>query len=485
MFSATPLKEEVVPKKYLVSFILITFCFALWGAANNMTDLLVTVFKQVKGMSALEASLIQTAFYGAYFCAPIPAALIIHKFGYKIGAVSGLLLYALGAFLCFPASLTDSFSFFLFAFYIFAGGCAIVETSVAPYILSMGPPETATQRINLAQAFNPVGSICGIFLGKFIILSHLTQPEIMRNLAPEEKVVAQANDLSLVVQAYAVVGIIGLLLGLIILFKKLPKVNQNRITPNIKGSLKRLIKNSNYKFAVLAQFFYVGAQIGVWTFVVPYVMEAQIGYAQVDSAWWFYLASLLIFLLSRFVCTILMNYICPEKLLARCSALAALFSLGAILGSGWLGVICVVLISACMSLMFPTIYGLGLQGTGEDKKVGGSGIIMAIVGGAILVPMQGFMTDGKLPEGDFFLNVLLRNIFTPLQSILEQLSFNYSTANSYLLPLICFAIVGAYGRYAYNHQQKLQQKTQATKQSPVENTSPAMPVNDQIKMEIL
>ena len=449
------MNEQVVPKKYVVSFILITFCFALWGAANNMTDLLVTVFKQVKGMSALEASLIQTAFYGAYFCAPIPAALLIFKYGYKVGAVSGLFLYALGAFLCFPASQADSFSFFLFAFYVFAGGCAIVETSVAPYILSMGPAETATQRINLAQSFNPVGSICGIFLGKIVILAHLTQPEVMQLLAPVDKVVAQANDLSLVVQAYAIVGVIGLIVGLTLLFKKLPNVEQKQLSPSIYQALKRLAKNGNYKFSVVAQFFYVGAQIGVWTFVVPFVMEAQIGFELADSAWWFYLTSLVLFLLSRFVFTFLMNYIRPEKLLTLCAYVAGIFSLGAILGSGWLSVSCVVLISGCMSLMFPTIYGLGLQGTGEDKKVGGSGIIMAIVGGALLVPMQGFMTDGKLPEGDFFLNVMLRNLFTPLQSLLDQLSFNYSTANSYLLPVICFAVVGAYGRYAHK-QQKLQ-----------------------------
>ena len=457
MSSITTIKKEVVPKKYLLSFVLITFCFALWGAANNMTDLLVTVFKQVKGMSALEASLIQTAFYGAYFCAPIPAALLIFKYGYKVGAVAGLFLYALGAFLCFPASQADSFSFFLFAFYVFAGGCAIVETSVAPYILSMGPAETATQRINLAQAFNPVGSICGIFLGKIVILAHLTLPDVMQTLTPAEKVVAQANDLSLVVQAYAIVGVIGLLVGLTILFKKLPSVEQklqNQEMPSIRSAVKRLVKNNNYKFSVVAQFFYVGAQIGVWTFVVPYVMEAHIGFDQADSAWWFYLASLLLFLASRFVCTALMNYIRPEKLLTICSCLAGVFSIGAIFGAGWLGVISVVLVSACMSLMFPTIYGLGLQGTGEDKKVGGSGIIMAIVGGALLVPMQGFMTDGKLPEGDFFLNVILRNMFSPLQSLLEQFNFSYSTANSYILPLICFAVVGAYGRYAYKKYQK-------------------------------
>jgi fucose permease len=195
-------------------------------------------------------------------------------------------------------------------------------------------------------------------------------------------------------------------------------------------------------------------------------MEAQIGFDIADSAWWFYLASLVLFLLSRFVFTFLMNYIRPEKLLTICAYLAGIFSLGAILGSGWLSVICVVLISGCMSLMFPTIYGLGLQGTGEDKKVGGSGIIMAIVGGALLVPMQGFMTDGKLPEGDFFLNVILRNLFTPLQSLLDQLSFNYSTANSYLLPLICFAVVGAYGRYAYK-----QQKSQVNNSKPTDGAS--------------
>ncbi|NQZ56790.1 MAG: L-fucose:H+ symporter permease [Lentisphaeraceae bacterium] len=448
--------KEVVPKKLMFSFALITLCFALWGAANNMTDLLVTVFRQVKGMSALEASLIQTAFYGAYFCAPIPAALIIKKFGYKQGAVCGLLLYATGAFLCLPASQVDSFSFFLFAFYVFAGGCAIVETSVAPYILSMGPKETATQRINLAQAFNPVGSVSGILLGKFVILANLTPKATFDSLEGAEKIAAQNHDLSFVVQAYMIIGIIGLVVALMILFKKLPNVEHSDDVHHVKvsTSIKRLLANKNYLCSVVAQFCLVGAQIGVWTYVVPYVMDAKVGYDDAASAWWFYFISLCAFLLMRFVCTLLMKFIDPARLLSFFAILAGVFTLGTIYGSGWLGVISVVGISACMSLMFPTIYGLGLTGTGDDKKVGGSGIIMAIVGGAILVPMQGFMNDGQLPQGDFILNVILRNLFSPLKSLLDSLGFHYSVANSYSMPLICFAVIAIYGFIAHKQEEK-------------------------------
>jgi FHS family L-fucose permease-like MFS transporter len=448
-------KKVIVPKEMILSFALLTFCFALWGAANNMTDLLVTVFKQVKGMSTLEASLIQTAFYGAYFCAPIPAAFIIKRFSYKSGAVAGLFLYAIGAFLCYPASLEDSFSFFLLAFYVFAGGCAIIETSVTPYILGMGPKETATQRVNLAQAFNPVGSISGIMLGKFVILSHLTAPKVMDTLVGPDKLEAQQHDLALVVKAYMMVGVLGLLAGLVIWIKKSPKVVDEISHGSSKASILRLVKNKNYVFAVVAQFFYVSAQIGTWTFVVPYVMQSEIGFDLADDAWWFYFYSILIFLFMRFVCTYIMNFFAPSRLLSLFASIGFLSCLGCIFFTGWIGVLSILMISASMSLMFPTIYGLGLMGTGEDKKIGGSGIIMAIVGGAILVPLQGFMSDGKFPEGDFILNVALRQIFTPIKMIFDSIGFNYSIQTSYYMPLVCFVVIMLFGLTARNKEKEL------------------------------
>ena len=445
--------KEIVPKKLIIPFALVTLCFALWGAANNMTDLLITVFKQVKGFSALEASLIQTAFYGAYFFAPIAAAFIISKLSYKSGAVIGLLLYACGPFLCYPASQMDSFTFFLCAFYVFAGGCAIVETSVAPFVLSMGPRETATQRINLAQAFNPVGSISGILLGKYVILSNLTPAAEMSQLAGSAKTVAQAHDLSFVVKAYAIVGVIGLIVGIVILIKKFPNIDSEEEHVPIGGAIKRLAKNKNYLSAVVAQFFYVGAQIGVWTFVVDYIKSANIGFNESSEAWWFYFGSIVAFLLARFICAALMKFFDPARLLSTFSVFACIFTVGVIFAPPMIGAVCIILVSACMSLMFPTIYSLGLLSTGDDKKIGGSGIIMAIVGGAILVPMQGFMNDGKLPSGDFILNVILRNLFTPMKQALDYLNFEYSTAHSYLMPLICFIVVAIYGFIAHKKEE--------------------------------
>ncbi|WDE97567.1 L-fucose:H+ symporter permease [Lentisphaera profundi] len=445
--------KKVVPKNLIISFALITTCFALWGAANNMTDLLVTVFKQVKGMSSLQASIIQTVFYGAYFLAPIPAALIIKKCGYKTGGIVGLSLYALGAFLCYPASQADSFSFFLTAFYVFAFGCAMIETSVAPFILSMGPKETATQRINLAQSFNPVGSLGGICLGKFVILKHLTSSEEMAILEGAEKAAAQSHDLGLVVNAYAIVGVIALIVAAAIAFKKFPVIAEEQNHSSVKASIGRLVKNKNYMFSVMAQFFYVAAQIGIWTFIVPYVMASGAGYDNSNDAANFYIYSLFAFVFMRFVYTGLMKFIDPARLLSVAMVLSCLFTLLTIHSSGMLGVISVVMISATMSLGFPTIYGLGLMGLeGDDKKIGGSGIIMAIVGGAILVPLQGFMNDGKLPTGDFILDRVLNTLFSPIKSVFDAIGFEYSPANSYYMPLFCFVIIAIYGFMAHKKE---------------------------------
>ena len=420
-----------------------------------MTDLLVTVFKQVKGMSSLQASIIQTVFYGAYFLAPIPAALIIKKFGYKVGGVTGLLLYAAGAFLCYPASQADSFSFFLTAFYVFAFGCAMIETSVAPFILSMGPKETATQRINLAQSFNPVGLLAGIFLGKLVILKHLTPKAEMAALEGDPLAEAQSHDLGLVVTAYAIVGIVALVIAVAIVLKKFPTISEEQNHSSVGASIGRLLKNKNYLFSVVAQFFYVAAQIGIWTFIVPYVMASGAGYDNSNDAANFYIYSLFCFVFMRFVYTGLMKFIDPARLLTAAMVVTCIFTLLTINSAGMLGVISVVMISATMSLGFPTIYGLGLTGLeGDDKKIGGSGIIMAIVGGAILVPLQGFMNDGELPTGAFILDKILNTLFTPVKAVFDSIGFEYSAANSYYMPLVCFVIIAIYGVVAHQKEEE-------------------------------
>jgi MFS transporter, FHS family, L-fucose permease len=471
-----------------VAFALLVVPFALWGAANNMTDMLVPAFQKVMSMSQTQSSLIQFSFYGAYFCMALPAAFLIKKFSYKTGVVSGLFVYAAGAALCYPASQGIDFNFFLFAFYVFAAGCATLETCVAPYVISMGPDESATQRINLAQSFNPVGSICGLLIGKFVILRGLNPAtEAERAVMETEKLAAiQGQELGNVVNAYMLVGLVSLLLGVVILVKKFPKGGEVEDDHNPEHSFvptfKRLIKNKNYVMSVIAQFFYVGCQIGVWTYTIAYLktnnkegldraVEAALALGEKatveDIASNYMIYGLILFTASRFLCTFLMKFIDPARLLTIIAGLAAVLCTIVIWGGGAFGGYALVAISGCMSLCFPTIYGLGLTGLDDnDRKLGGSGIIMSIVGGAILVPIQGFLIDGKVPPmevlvngemvpNDFFVTVFLRELMTPIQSVLNSMDFTYGVNNCYLMPLASFILVAIYGVIAHNKEEEV------------------------------
>lgn len=414
----------IIDKGLLIPFILITACFALWGAANNMTDLLVPAFQKVLSMSQFESSFIQSAFYGAYFCMALPAAILIQKYSYKKGVLIGLSIYALGAALCFPASQAMSFYFFLFAFYVFAAGCAILETVAAPYILSMGPEATATQRINLAQAFNPIGVLLGVYLGKEVILKGLNSASESERgaMAAEELAKIQGMELSNVVTAYIVVGLVSLFLATLIFFKRFPDGKSSDKFGSLGESFKRLRKNSNWKFAVVAQFFYVGCQVGVWTYAVKYIMVNLTGENTEAEAAQFVFYGLCVYTSFRFLCTFLMTYISPARLLSLMATLAICFVSTAIFVGGEIGTYALLASFSCMSLMFPTIYGLGLTGVGEDRKLGGSFIIMAILGGAVIVPFQGW--------------------------IIDQTNVN----TSYLIPLTCFAIVLVYSLFAHKKE---------------------------------
>ncbi len=417
---------NIIDKGLLMPFILITACFALWGAANNMTDLLVPSFQKVLSMSQAQSSLVQMAFYGAYFLMALPAAFLIQKYSYKTGVVIGLFIYALGAALCYPASIAMSFNFFLLAFYVFAAGCAILETVAAPYILTMGPAATATRRINLAQSFNPVGSICGLFLGKLIILDGLNSADATARSAMSVDALAhiQNQELANVVTAYLIVGVISFILGAIILTKKFPKAKSTEKMDGLGASFSRLIKNKNWLFAIVAQFFFVGCQIGVWTYTVKYILVNNPEITTESAASDYMILGLVLFIASRFICTALMKVVAPARLLSVIAFIAIVLTCVVIFAGGTLGCFALVAISACMSLMFPTIYGLGLTGVGEDRKLGGSGIIMAIVGGAILVPLQGLLVDAT------------------------------SVNLSYLMPLLSFIVVCIYGLVAHKKEQE-------------------------------
>ena len=394
--------SKIIEKKYLLPFCLVTSLFLLWGLANNMTDTLLAAFKRIMNMSDAQTSLIQFAFYGSYFCFAFPAALFIQKYSYKAGVILGLSLYAAGAFLFLPAAKTASYLFYLIAIYILAGGCSILETTANPYILSMGTPETATRRLNIAQAFNPMGSIIGIVLSHFFIL--------------------QEVSLYSVSGTYAGIGAVLVIILAVMLTARMPEGRDVAESRSVKATFGRLFQNKRYTFGVIAQFFYVGAQIGVWSFTIRIAMQ-ELGITEADGST-IYLCTIIGFCASRFIYTWLMKYIRPGKLLlfgAVMSTICALCVLFAA-GTGWFLIIVLGLVSVFMSLMFPTIYGLALEeiSTGanpDDTKLGASGLIMAILGGALMTPVQGIVSDHS-------------TIYT-----------------SYLVPTLCFVVVALYAFY--------------------------------------
>jgi FHS family L-fucose permease-like MFS transporter len=408
--------KSIIPKGILWPFILLTSCFAWWGLANNMTDTLLAAFKKIMSMSDFQTSWIQIAFYGSYFCLALPAALFIKKFTYKSGVLLGLGLLIAGSLLFYPASLTMNYSFFLVALYVLAGGLSILETSANPYIISMGPEETATRRLNLSQSFNPVGSIVGVLLSKFFILSHLNSADASDRSAMtvDQLKEIQSAELSAVMGPYVAVAFILVLIWILIAVnKKMPHTLDSKDSVDFLPTVKRLFNNKKYVWGVVAQFFYVGAQIGVWSFTIRYVMQ-ELHLNEADSSS-YYLAALILFTAFRFICTGLMKFISPHKLLFILSLAAVLCTFIVIVSGGYVGVIALVLISACMSLMFPTIFGLAVTGLGEDTKIGGSGLIMAILGGAVLTAIQGQVSDAT-----------------------------GSINMAYIVPLVCFAVIALY-----------------------------------------
>jgi len=395
---------RLVSRANLLPFILITSLFFLWGLANNMTDTLLAAFKRIMSMSDTRTSLIQVACYGlGYFIFALPAAVFIKKYSYKSGVLLGLGLYLAGCLLFYPASLTGNYFHFLGALWILFGGLSVLETSANPYIIAMGSEETGTRRLNLAQSFNPLGSISGVIISQLFILSELNLAGEAERLAmsTEELNMIKAGELNAVTTTYISIGVILLVLWLLIFITRMPGGSDRSSNVDLKASLKRLLHNRNYVMGIIAQFFYVGAQIGVWSFTIRYAMSAlnleniQLaeGKTPEQVAAGYYVAALVLFAFSRFVFTFLMRYIKPIRLLIFASFMAIISTLVVIFGDGMTGVIALVIISMFMSLMFPTIFGIGVSGLGEDRKIGGAGHIMAIVGGAIITAVQGQVSD--------------------------------------------------------------------------------------------
>ena len=409
-------------KKYLVPFILVTFCFALWGFANDVTNPMVKAFSKIFRMSVTDGSLVQVAFYGGYFAMAFPAAIFIRKYSYKAGVLMGLGLYATGALLFFPSKAIGIYGCFLIAYFIMTCGLSFLETSCNPYILSMGEPETATRRLNLAQCFNPCGSIIGMFVAMNFIqakLNPLSSDE--RALLSDADFEAVKNaDLDVLISPYLAIGAVIVVMFLIILFTKMPKNADQSHDIHIMTTLRRLVTLKRYREGVIAQFFYVGAQIMCWTFIIQYGTRVFMAEGMEEQAaevlsQRFNIYAMLFFICSRFIATWLMRWISPARLLTIFGILAMVFTTGVILFHDRTGVYCLVCVSGCMSLMFPTIYGIALDGLGDDAKFGAAGLIMAILGGSVLPPLQAMFIDAGM------------------------------TNFSFILPFVCFLVVTIYG----------------------------------------
>lgn len=426
------MKESIVSKdgvSYLGPFILITACFALWGFANDITNPMVKAFSKIFRMSVTDGTLVQVAFYGGYFAMAFPAAMFIRKYTYKAGVLLGLGLYALGALSFFPAKLTGDYHPFLLAYFIMTCGLSFLETSCNPYILSMGTEETATRRLNLAQAFNPIGSLMGMYVAMNFIQNKLHPMDTAERaqLSQAEFEAVRDSDLSVLIAPYLVIGVVIFIMLLVIRATRMPRNADQYTSIDFIPTLKRIFTLKRYRYGVLTQFFYVGAQIMCWTFVIQYGthlftsqgMEEQA--AEVLSQK-YNIVAMIIFCVSRFICTFILRYVKPGKLLMVLAVVALILTGGVIfcVESIW-GMYCLVGVSACMSLMFPTIYGIALKGMGDDAKFGAAGLIMAILGGSVLPPLQASIIDCKTLFGMPAVNV------------------------SFILPFICFVVIVIYG----------------------------------------
>lgn len=453
---STEVKTPILAKEYILPFIMVAALFPLWGFANDITNPLVKAFKDIFLISNAQSSMVQFAFYLGYGIMAIPAAIFIRRFSYKSGILLGLALYAIGAILFLPASMTAEFNYFLLALCVITCGLALLETTANPYVLSMGSPETSTQRLNLAQAFNPIGSLGGMFVASNYILSELkveefraaeklahpeyadmlpavvdgklTQALVDFSVAePVAHQAMQAADLITVRGPYIAIASVVALLFVFFLFRKLPDTithDEPLTTKVLKQTFVRLISNARYREGVIAQAFYVGAQIMSWTFIIHYGMTS-VGLSAAEAQQYNMIA-MGIFLASRFICTLILGLIRPGQLLLVLALGGILLSFGTIFIGGITGLYCLIATSACMSLMFPTIYGIALKDTGNDASLASAGLVMAIVGGALMPPLQGSMIDGQ---------ALIAGIPT--------------VQTSFVLPLICFIVIAIYGYRAH------------------------------------
>ena len=413
---------------YVLPFILITTCFALWGFANDITNPMVKAFSKIFRMSVTQGSLVQVAFYGGYFCMALPAAMFIRKFSYKAGVLVGLGLYALGALLFLPAKSVGVYGFFLIAYFIMTCGLSFLETSCNPYILSMGSEETSTRRLNFAQCFNPIGSLMGMYVAMNFIQARLHPASTAERALLDDtgfEAMKQA-DLNVLTGPYWVVGLVIIVMFVLILVARMPKNADQDHDMHIVPVLGRLLHRPRYWEGVIAQFFYVGVQIMCWTFIIQYgtrvfMAEGMDEQSAEVLSQTYNIIAMVLFVSCRFLCTWLMKYLQPPKLLTIFAIGGMIATAGVIFIQNRLGLYCLVAVSGFMSLMFPTIYGIALGGLGDDAKFGAAGLIMAILGGSVLPPLQAWIID----KG--------------------TVGFLPAVNASFILPFICFIVVCLYG----------------------------------------
>lgn len=414
---------------YLLPFIVVTCCFALWGFANDITNPMVKAFSKIFRMSVTQGTLVQVAFYGGYFCMALPAALFIRRHSFKSGIVMGLALYALGVLLFIPARAMGSFAPFLLAYFILTCGLSFLETTANPYILLMGDRDTATRRLNLAQSFNPIGSLAGMFVAMNYIQARLSPLDTAQRATLDDASfeALKQSDLNVLIQPYALLGVVLIVLLVIMAFMPISNVGQQGHGERqpLRPALKRLAANKTYRHGVVAQFFYVGAQITCWTFIIQYGTRVFMEQGMSEQAaevlsQRYNIVAMVLFCLMRFVNMYLMKYCPPGRLMATFAALALVLLCGVITIGGTMGMYCLVAVSACMSLMFPTIYGLALGSVNEDTELGSAGLIMAILGGSLLPAVQAMIIDSDI-------------------RVLPAVNV------SFVVPALCFVVVMLYG----------------------------------------
>lgn len=464
--NASDAKAPIIGKGALSLFVMLTSCFALWGLLNNMTDHLVPAFKTIFNLPDSTAVYVQVSFYGSYSVIALFASMLIQKAGYRAGLLWGLGIYIIGALMYVPACMTQSFWLYIAGIFVVAGGCAMLETTCNPYVLSLGDESTAVRRLNFAQMFNPVGSIAGIILAKQLILSHLdpATAEDRAKMTPEALKSIVDKELFWVCVPYVGLCIIAAVIW-IFFFRSADSatIDDKVEETNYKTIFEILAKSPRWYLGVVAQVFYVGVQIAVWTYINLYG-QYEFGISKANAAN-YYVISIVVFIVCRWVTTFAMKYINPAKLMAWFAAVAIMFTLGVMYLPGGIvfsvgslpfswNVICLILTSGCMSLMFPTIYGIALGGIDKRAhKVGAAGLIMAIVGGAILtkwmaniissqlVLQNGEVVKGVTTAGSAFLSLV------PMFTSSVNWELNTSAAAlraSFAVPAICFAVVLAY-----------------------------------------